>query len=113
MNCGQTAVPTRTLPAGWVYTGDKLGTSGSDGTVDGILSIGAINADTKFIRFGVEQKPTANNVTGRSIANTNTIANVIVPTLNGSDPEQGTRSGVNLTDTVVIKTLPTAAMGTL
>jgi len=110
---GQTAVPTRTLPTGWVNTGEKLGTTGSDGTIDGILSIGAINADTKFIRFGIDQKPTANNVTGTSIPNIGTLTKLQVPTLNGSDPEQGTYDGLTTTDTVVIKTLPTAAMGTL
>jgi len=57
---GQTNIPGVTLPASWVITGEKFGAGvGSDGTPDGILTIGTVNSDTSFVDFGIEQIPQA------------------------------------------------------
>jgi len=51
---GQTAIPIIILPTGYINTGENLGAgAGSDGTVDGILSIGTISANTTNANFGI------------------------------------------------------------
>ncbi|WP_153797328.1 beta strand repeat-containing protein [Foetidibacter luteolus] len=104
---GQAAAPAVTLPNGYVYTGEKLGSgTGSDGTANGILSLGAVNANTTNANFGIERIPTANNVTVSNQVNPGGNIQMTVPTLNGSDPEQGIFPGTGNQDTVVINTLP-------
>ncbi|XZF16544.1 GEVED domain-containing protein [Chitinophagaceae bacterium MMS25-I14] len=103
--------PSVVLPSGYVSTGENLGAiAGNDGTVNGLLSLGAINANSTNVNFGIDQTPTANNVSG-TFTNPGGTATVTVPTLNGADPEQGTFPGTGNADTVVINTLP--AGGTL
>jgi hypothetical protein len=58
--------PTVTLPAGWVNTGEKncvvtVLCSGSDGTVDGKLSLGRVTSDITQANFGIERTPVADN----------------------------------------------------
>ena len=53
------AAPAVALPAGWVNTGEYLGTGpGSDGTVNGILSIGSVSSNVSDANFGIEHTPT-------------------------------------------------------
>lgn len=55
---GQTAVPLVALPAGWVHTGERLGTAaGNDGLTNGIISVGAVNAPVTNANFGIQQAP--------------------------------------------------------
>jgi gliding motility-associated-like protein len=52
--------PAVALPANWVVTGEHLGTgTGSDGTADGILSVGTTATATN-VNFGIEQLPNTN-----------------------------------------------------
>ncbi|XZF16545.1 T9SS type A sorting domain-containing protein [Chitinophagaceae bacterium MMS25-I14] len=112
---GQSSVPTITLPAGWVSTGENncvntSGCTGSDGTPNSILSLGVVSTNISQANFGIERTPTANNVSG-TFTNPGGTATVTVPTLNGTDPEQGAYPGTGNLDTVIINTLP--ASGTL
>ncbi|MEI6605402.1 MAG: SdrD B-like domain-containing protein, partial [Verrucomicrobiota bacterium] len=95
------AAPAVALPSGWVNTGEHLGTdAGNDGTVDGILAVTVTTSSVTNANFGIDQKPTANPVTAASQPNPSGTNSVIVPTLNGSDPEDTT------VQTFTIKTLP-------
>jgi len=101
------APPAVALPAGWVNTGENIGTAaGNDGTVDGKLTIGAISANTTNVNFGIEKTPTANAVTGSTQSNPGGTGTVTVPTLTGSDPEDQATSGTLSGDVIVITTLP-------
>ncbi|MCX6873530.1 MAG: carboxypeptidase regulatory-like domain-containing protein [Verrucomicrobia bacterium] len=94
--------PAAALPSGWVNTGEHLGAgTGSDGTVDGILAVAVTTSSVINANFGIEQPPTANNVTETSQLNPGGTNKVVVPTLNGSDPEDTSPT------TFTIKTLAT------
>ncbi|WP_153797762.1 T9SS type A sorting domain-containing protein [Foetidibacter luteolus] len=57
---GQTAVPTVTLPAGYVTTGeDCCDGTGSDGTVNAVLPLGTVSANTTNANFGLDAIPEA------------------------------------------------------
>jgi len=97
---GATA-PAAALPAGFVNTGENIGTgSGSDGTTDGILSVAVTTSSVTNADFGIEQPPTAVPVSASSQLNPGGTNRVTVPALSGTDPEDGT------TSTVTISTLP-------
>lgn len=93
---GQPAPPVVTLPAGWVSTGEQncenaAGCTGSDGTANGILSLGPVNNDITEANFGIERTPNSDNVsqniptpTGNAIP-----AGTITTHVSGSDPEDG------------------------
>ncbi|RBQ11287.1 tandem-95 repeat protein, partial [Pedobacter miscanthi] len=76
-----------------------------DGTPDGKTSISVLAANIAGINFGIDQKPSANNTsaTFTTPAGTNTVA---VPTLTGSDPEDGAYNGTSNSNTIKIVTLP-------
>ena len=55
---GQTAPPIVALPGSWTSTGEHLGSgAGSDGTPDGMLAIGVLNADVTPANFGIRLLP--------------------------------------------------------
>ncbi|HLK31034.1 MAG TPA: SdrD B-like domain-containing protein, partial [Puia sp.] len=98
------------LPSGWVNTGENMG-AGNDGNVNGILSNIIIGSSSiSNLNFGIEQKPTADNITAASQVNPGTTKTVQVVTLNGNDAEDGTYDGISLINTVVINTLPSNAI---
>ncbi|UEG48660.1 T9SS type A sorting domain-containing protein [Ferruginibacter lapsinanis] len=109
INTSSTASTATTLPTNWVNTGEFIGTGvGNDGLVNGkSVNIVLSSASVTNVNFGIEQLPTANAVTAASQVNPGGTTKVIVPTLNGSDPEQGVFPGTGNLDTVIIKTLPT------
>lgn len=109
---GQTAVPTVTTPINWVNTGENLGSgTGSDGTPNGVLPLGIVSANLNNANIGIEQLPTANAVAAISQQNPGGNAKITVPTLTGSDPEDGSYIGTSLTNTIKIQSL--AIGGTL
>ncbi len=90
------------LPAGWVNTGENIGTgTGSDGTPNGQLSvtIAAVPVDVMNANFGIEQRPTANNNTAGNQANPGGVVNGTVPAaiFTGTDPAPGTISNIRIT----------------
>jgi len=109
INQSSTVNTTSSLPAGWVNTGEFNGTgTGSDGTVNGIsASVTISTSNVTNVNFGIDQLPTANAVTATSQVNPGGNATVQVPTLTGTDPEQGNLPGTGNADTIIINTLPT------
>ena len=92
------------LPAGWVNTGeDCCDNTGSDGTVNGLVAVSVGTTNVTNANFGIEQPPTATDVTAPSQTNPGGTTQVTVPPLVVSDPEDGTPT------TIVIATLPNAA----
>lgn len=100
------ALTTASLPPGWVVTGEGL-VAGGDGTPNGIVSVSVITINVNNVNFGIEQLPTANPATSPSQQNPGGTGRVTVPTLTGSDPEQGSYPGIGNQDTIIINTLPT------
>jgi len=106
---GAAALPAAALPSGWVNTGENFGSgTGSDGTVDGILTVGAITGNTANANFGIEQRPTAGSGASSAV-NQNGAVQITVPastftsTTASSDPSPGAVTGI------VITALPTGA----
>jgi len=108
LNTSSTANAVAALPGGYINTGENIGAgAGSDGTPNGIITSIVINtANITNVNFGIEQLPVANAVTAPNQANPGGTIKVAVPTLNGSDPEQGIFPGTGNSDTVIINTLP-------
>jgi hypothetical protein len=76
------AAPARSVPAGWRFTGEHLGTgTGSDGTADGALTF-TVNANVANANFGISSAaPTAGEVqvSGRVVTEEGSgILNVLV-----------------------------------
>ena len=95
-----TAPPAKVLPAGWVNTGENLGTgAGSDGNVNGILPITVGLANLTNANFGIEQRPTANNNTATSQSNLGGTNSHPVPagTFSGSDTSPGRVANIRIT----------------
>jgi hypothetical protein len=89
---GQTAIPTLTPPAGYGYGGEFFGTgAGTDGTPNGILPLGVVNATATNANFAIDQIPVANNYTMTAQANPGGTTTVKVPVaaFTGNDPEDG------------------------
>lgn len=107
---GSPAPPT-VLPSGWVSTGENLGASaGSDGVVNGLLSITATGANIDNANFGIDQIPES---TSSSVLIPQPAANSII-TLNGISANPPVPAGTDAEDgslgsggTIVITTLPT------
>ncbi len=107
-------LPTVLLPNNYVSTGENVGTNaGEDGSPDGILPIGTLSVNIINANFGIEQLPTANTVVAPVQMNPEGTVKVVVPTLTGSDPEDGIYNGMSLTNTIVIKSIPLASQGLL
>ena len=71
-----------------------------DGSI--YLPLTVNNANVVDVNFGINQNPTANNVTSASQENPLGTNQVQVPTLTGSDPEDGIYNGISGTNTVRI-----------
>ena len=93
--------PAAVLPAGYVYTGEHLGSgSGNDGTPDGLLAVTVTTSSVSNANFGIERPPTTAAVTAASQVNPAGTTQVQVAALSATDPEDGTLT------TFIIKTLP-------
>ncbi len=92
--------PATALPAGWINTGENIGTgAGSDGTVNGQLPVTISSLPVTNANFGIEQPPTANNNTAPTQVNPGGINQLTVPpaTFTGSDPSGGTVTSIRIT----------------
>lgn len=103
-----------TPPAGgYVFIGENLGAgAGNDLSIDGKLIITVGSEPVTNANFGLDIAPVANNVTADPQANPGGTQKVTVPTLNGSDPEDGTLNG-GTGNTVKIISLPAPSEGIL
>jgi hypothetical protein len=109
------ALSTAVIPAGYTSTGQNIGAgAGNDGTpANGQITVAVTTNSVTNVNFGIEQAPTANNVNATQQLNPGGTTTVTVPTLTGSDPEDGTYDGISLTNDIIIQSLPTAAQGIL
>ena len=85
--------PAVALPFNWINTGENFGAgSGNDGTVNGILPLGAVSSIVTNANFGVQQLPTAYDATLSTQSNPGGNVQIPVPASNfkGTDPEDGT-----------------------
>lgn len=111
-----TTAPNASHTSGWLNTGTNTGTGNALGTT--IITSGNMDSvrisvtttDVVNVDFGLERAPTANAVSSPGQMNPGGTNTAQVPTLNGSDPEDGTYDGISGTNTVIIKTLPTNAI---
>lgn len=116
---GGSATPS--LPAGWLNTGENLGTAaGNDGSVNGILTgITVTTTDVTNANFGVQMPPVADpkaylidqpgvdQIIALDGSHVSTGTGTTSPDqLTGNDPEDGTLTGSGKDRTVVITTLP-------
>lgn len=111
---GQTSVPAITLPTGWANVGEmncetSALCSGSDGTADGILSLGVVDDPITEANFGVDQAPESDDVTQviPDLTSNSIPAGWITAGVTGSDPEQGGLDGTNAS--IIIDDLPSNA----
>ncbi len=89
-----------TYPAGWVSTGENIGTgSGSDGTINGMLEVNTNSGNLANANFGVEQLPTATTSVVASQPNPgNSNLLIVNPTaFTGTDPDGGTIASIHFT----------------
>ncbi len=80
--------PAKTLPDGWINTGEKLGTgTGTDGTVDGSVAVTVGTTAITNVNFGIEQPPVPVSNTVTSQTNPGGTVSVTVPgtTFSASD----------------------------
>ena len=94
------ATPAVTLPAGWVNTGEFIGTgAGNDATVDGILAVNVTTGNIANANFGMEQLPTPANNTAAGQTNPGGTNSATVPsaTFGGTDPSSGTITSLRIT----------------
>ncbi|MEH1875561.1 beta strand repeat-containing protein [Nostoc sp.] len=97
------APPAITLPSGWVSTGENLN-GVVDGTVDSKVSVSVTTTNVTGVNFGIEQVPDTTSLSAASQTNPGGTAKVQVPTLAGTDPEDG---ALGSGKTFKIVTLPT------
>ncbi len=98
-----TVAPASILPSTWVNTGEGTTLAG-DGTVDGSTAITVAAVNVTGVNFGIEKLPDTTNLTPASQTNPGGTATVQVPTLAGTDPEDG---ALGSGKTFKIVTLPT------
>lgn len=96
------AAPVKTLPSGWVNTGEFRGTpttNGNDNTIDGLLPVTISNANVANANFGIEQRPTANDNTTASQNNFGGTNSGTVPptTFTATDPAGGVVANIRIT----------------
>ena len=101
---GATAPTTPSLPSNWVNTGEnKNGTTETTTPGDIAITTTTVNIITNQ-DFGIEQLPNTNDLNAASQTNPGGTATVQVPTLAGTDPEDG---ALGSGKTFKIVTLPT------
>ena len=99
-------MPATALPLGWVNTGEHLGAgTGDDGVPNGLLAVTVESANVDNANFGIDALPDSTPASAACM-NPGGTATVTVPTLAGSDPEDG---ALGSGSSVVIKTLPDSA----
>ena len=82
------APPAASLPTNYVNTGEGVGTT-PDATVDGSTAITVGTTSLTNVNFGIDRLPTTTSVSSPSQTNPGLTATVVVPTLAGTDPEDG------------------------
>lgn len=105
--------PNSSHTNGWLNTGTNNGVGNDAGsgnfTTGNLDSVRVIITTTNVtaVDFGLQRPPLAEDVTAPSKMNPGGTDTEVVPTLNGSDPEDGTYNGTDGDNTIIIQTLPT------
>jgi hypothetical protein len=98
------APPATSLPNGWQNTGeDCCDNSGSDGTINGLVTVPTVTADVTNINFGLNSLPESENITAVPQINPGGTIQAPVPALVGTDLESGNLGSGN---TVRIDVIP-------
>ncbi len=105
---GQTAIPSTTLPSGYVNTGEKncgitAGCAGDDGLSNGVLNLGVVSSEITQANFGIQEPPTATDNSLPATENPGGTVNHPIPT--GSFITADNNGGV--VDSIIIPTFPT------
>ncbi|MCP9769275.1 hypothetical protein EGI22_15275 [Lacihabitans sp. LS3-19] len=98
--------PAIAFPTGFGSVGEGTIVTG-DGTADGQTLITVVSSSISNVNFGLNNTPNSNNAS-TTVPNPTGTNTVTVPTLSGSDTEDGS---LGATNTIIIKSLP--ANGTL
>jgi len=98
---GQSAIPTVTLPSGWVNSGENLDAgTGSDGTPDGILSLGTVSSAVSNANFGIIQS--ADLMIEKLVTGPNSptiyVGDVVTFTLKATNKGTADATGIVITD---------------
>ncbi|OYU64990.1 MAG: hypothetical protein CFE22_15890 [Cytophagaceae bacterium BCCC1] len=93
--------PVIAFPTGYSTIGEGTAASG-DGTPSGDTPITVVASNITGVNFGLNQLPNSNTASGTFLNPTGTNT-VTVPTLGGSDPEDGS---LGVTNSIIIKVLP-------
>jgi hypothetical protein len=102
------ATPATALPASWVNTGeDCCDNAGSDGTINGLVSVSMTTSDLSNANFGINKIPEATNILAPSQVNPGGTVQVAVPALVGTDVEDG---AMGAGKTIRIDVLPANAI---
>jgi Secretion system C-terminal sorting domain len=100
--------PVTALPINWINTGeDCCDNSGSDGIINGLVSVAVTTTDLSNANFGINKIPEATDILAASQINPGGTIQVAVPTLVGSDVEDG---AMGAGKTIRIDVLPTNAL---
>ncbi|WP_420149603.1 collagen-binding domain-containing protein [Spirosoma sp.] len=101
--------PATSLANQVVNTGENIGAAaGNDGVpADGKIKVTLAEDNVDEVNFGVDKKPKADEKLVENLANPGGSLQVQVPTLTGSDLEDGIYTGVSNSNTIVITTLAT------
>ncbi len=102
---GGTAPTTGSVPSNWVNTGENSNGT-KDATADGNLAVTIAAANVTAQNFGIEQLPDTTSATASSQQNASGTSRFVVPTLTGTDPEDG---ALGAGSTFCITSLPTNA----
>ena len=96
------------MPTGWVNTGeDCCDNAGSDGTVNGLVSVAVATTNVTNANLGIDHVPSGVDITATPQLNPGGTMQVLVPALIGTDPEDGT---VGTGNSIRIDVLPTNAI---
>lgn len=90
--------PAITFPTGFGSVGEGTLVTG-DGTADGETLITVVSTSISNVNFGLNNTPNSNNAS-TTVPNPSGTNTVTVPTLSGSDTEDG---GLGATNTIIIK----------
>jgi Secretion system C-terminal sorting domain len=101
------ATPATVLPSSWVNTGeDCCDNVGSDGTINGLVTISVSTSDVSNVNFGINKLPESTDIVSASQLNPSGTTAVIVPTMVGADVQDG---AMGATKTIRVDVLPTNA----
>lgn len=92
--------PSPSLPSNWVNAGeDCCDNTGSDGTVNGIVSVSVGTANVTNANFGIEQLPNTNTSADPAQPNPGGTNNYTIPAASwgGTDPDGGIISSIKIT----------------